>query len=35
MAAKVKRRVHLFGGDKGGVGKTFVCRTCIQYYLDK
>ena len=35
MAAKLKRRVHLFGGDKGGVGKTFVCRTCIQYYLDK
>lgn len=35
MAAKAKakliHRVHLFGGDKGGVGKTFVCRAYIEY----
>lgn len=29
--AKVVHRVHLFGGDKGGVGKTFVCRTYLEY----
>jgi hypothetical protein len=28
-------RVHFFDGDKGGVGKTFCCRTFIQYFLDK
>jgi hypothetical protein len=26
--------VHLFGGEKGGIGKSFVCRTAIQYLLD-
>jgi hypothetical protein len=28
-------RVHFFDGDKGGVGKTFCCRTFIQYFLDQ
>ena len=27
--------IHLFGGEKGGVGKSFVCRTAIAYHLDK
>jgi hypothetical protein len=27
--------VHLFGGEKGGIGKSFVCRTAIQYLLDR
>lgn len=27
--------MHLFGGEKGGVGKSFVCRTTIQYHLDR
>ena len=26
-------QVHLFGGEKGGVGKSFVCRTAIAYHL--
>ena len=26
--------IHLFGGEKGGVGKSFVCRAAIQYHLD-
>jgi hypothetical protein len=26
--------IHLFGGEKGGVGKSFVCRAVIQYHLD-
>ncbi|MCC5624461.1 mobilization protein [Nostoc sp. CHAB 5715] len=25
----------LFGGDKGGCGKSMVCKTAIQYHLDK
>lgn len=25
--------IHLFGGEKGGVGKSFVCRTAIAYHL--
>lgn len=25
--------LHLFGGEKGGVGKSFVCRTAIAYHL--
>ena len=25
--------IHLFGGEKGGVGKSFVCRTAIDYHL--
>ena len=28
-------QIHLFGGEKGGVGKSFVCRTAIAYHLDK
>jgi len=28
-------RVHFFDGDKGGVGKSFCCRTFVQYFLDK
>lgn len=27
--------LHLFGGEKGGVGKSLVCRTAIQYNIDK
>ncbi len=27
--------IHLIDGEKGGVGKSFVARTMIQYYLDK
>jgi hypothetical protein len=26
-------RIHLIGGEKGGVGKTFVCRCLAQYFL--
>ncbi|MDZ8260601.1 mobilization protein [Nostoc sp. ChiQUE01b] len=26
--------LHLFGGEKGGVGKSIVCRAVIQYLLD-
>ena len=26
-------QIHLFGGEKGGVGKSFVCRTVIAYLL--
>lgn len=26
--------IHLVDGDKGGVGKSFVCSTLIQYFLD-
>ncbi len=26
--------IYLFGGEKGGVGKSFVCRAAIQYLLD-
>lgn len=25
--------IHLFGGEKGGVGKSFVCRTALAYHL--
>lgn len=28
-------RIHLIGGEKGGVGKTFVCRSLVQYFLLK
>lgn len=27
--------IHLFGGEKGGVGKSFVCRTVIDYHLER
>lgn len=27
--------IHLFGGEKGGAGKSFVCRAAIQYLLDQ
>lgn len=27
-------RVHFWDGVKGGVGKTFCCRTHVQYFLD-
>ncbi len=27
--------LHFFGGEKGGVGKSFVTRTVIQYFLDQ
>jgi hypothetical protein len=27
--------IHLFGGEKGGVGKSFVCRTAIDYHFEK
>ena len=30
-----KNRIHLIDGDKGGVGKTFICIIMIQYFLDK
>jgi hypothetical protein len=28
-------KVHFLDGDKGGVGKTFCCRTFVQYFIDK
>ncbi|WP_072013957.1 hypothetical protein [Myxosarcina sp. GI1] len=28
-------KLELFGGEKGGVGKSFVCRTAVQYHLDR
>ncbi len=28
-------RIHLIDGEKGGVGKSFVGRTMIQYCLDR
>ena len=27
--------IHMFDGDKGGVGKSYCSNTCIQYFLDK
>lgn len=27
--------LHFFGGEKGGVGKSFVCRAAIEYHLQK
>jgi len=27
--------IHWFGGEKGGVGKSFVCRSAIEYMLAK
>lgn len=27
--------IHLFGGEKGGVGKSFVCKTAIAYHLKR
>ena len=27
--------IHLIDGEKGGVGKSFVARTMIQYTLDR
>ncbi|NET37833.1 MAG: hypothetical protein F6K19_38490 [Cyanothece sp. SIO1E1] len=27
--------IHLFGGEKGGVGKSMVCRAAISYHLDQ
>ena len=27
--------LHFVGGEKGGVGKSFVTRTAIQYLLDR
>ena len=27
--------IHLFGGEKGGVGKSFACKTAIAYHLGK
>ena len=27
--------VHFFGGEKGGVGKSFMTRTVVQYFLDR
>jgi MinD superfamily P-loop ATPase len=27
--------IHLIGGEKGGVGKTFVSRCLVQYFLLK
>lgn len=27
--------IHLFGGEKGGVGKSFVCKTAIAYHLTR
>ena len=28
------RTVHFIGGEKGGVGKSWVARTMVQYFLD-
>ncbi|MEM8610661.1 MAG: hypothetical protein AAGF93_01490 [Cyanobacteria bacterium P01_H01_bin.105] len=28
------KTIHLFNGEKGGVGKSFVCRAACQYLLD-
>lgn len=28
-------QIHLFGGEKGGVGKSFVCKTAIAYHLKR
>lgn len=27
--------IHFFGGEKGGAGKSFVCRAAIQYHIDR
>lgn len=27
--------IHFFNGEKGGVGKSFVCRTAIDYHSDR
>ena len=27
--------IHFFGGEKGGVGKSFICRTAIAYHQHK
>ena len=27
--------IHWFGGEKGGVGKSFVCRAAIEYHMDR
>ncbi len=27
--------LHFFGGEKGGVGKSFVCRAAIEYHLQR
>ena len=27
--------IHWFGGEKGGVGKSFVCRSAVEYFLFK
>lgn len=27
--------IHLFGGEKGGVGKSMICKTAIQYHIDQ
>lgn len=35
MSGDLVKRVHFCDGDKGGVGKSFVCRTLIQYFVDK
>lgn len=28
-------KLHFYGGEKGGVGKSFVCRTAIEYLLQQ
>lgn len=28
-------RIHLFGGEKGGVGKSFVARAAVEFHLDR
>ncbi|ELS02711.1 hypothetical protein Xen7305DRAFT_00024290 [Xenococcus sp. PCC 7305] len=32
---KLASALHFFGGEKGGVGKSVVCKTVIQLYLDR
>ena len=27
--------LHFFGGEKGGVGKSFVCRAAVEYHLQR
>jgi hypothetical protein len=29
-----RNHLYFFGGEKGGIGKSFLCRTALQYHLD-
>jgi len=34
LGEKTMKRAHFIGGEKGGVGKSFVARLLAQYYID-